>query len=176
MVLVGAYDGVQARGEAFITRHGFDEHRSRRAICVDVRAVGFLDLPAVLQRAHIQRERQGVGRWQLPHRRERHEIRVECRDVLLSHAREVIEREDREKMRAIASNPLMQGTREGLFGPVPDTRRRIRSDVGGINRAKWRRDSESASEGLALPGCVAARAVSRSRQDLAKRHLFGRKR
>src|ERR1700740_2037453 len=106
-------------------------------------------LPAVLQCAHVKRERQCVGLRRLPHRGKSHQVGVERADILIRYAREVIERKNWKELRAIARHPLVQGARKGVPGPVSDTCRWIRRDVRGINRAEWRTDRESARERLA---------------------------
>jgi hypothetical protein len=105
-------------------------------------------LPPGLQGAHIERKAHGVARRIRRHGRLRHDPCVQRVQILVAGEREMRIGKCREQMRSVARDAFAHGADECRLRPDADAVLRIGRDIGRIERAVLRGETETASEVL----------------------------
>ncbi|CAB5370615.1 unnamed protein product [Rhizophagus irregularis] len=123
--------------------------------------------PASLQQADVEREGQAIGLVLGAHRRLRHQIGIERRDIGIGQLGEMIIGESGEEMCAVAPHAFMHGAAEGGFGPAANAGVDIGGDVGRIDRAEGGGHRIAARQRSTTLGGVARCAIAGTRQHCA---------
>ena len=117
-------------------------------------------IPTGHERAQVERKRQLRLRCLRTNGLLTHEVGVQGRQVIVTHARVGRVRKRRVQMMTVARNALTHGALKGAERPRADARLHIGRDVGGVDRAKGRVHRQPARHRMKGVHRVALRTVA----------------